>query len=150
MLSLNDLDVSKACEVAHEFEVLDEITGKGTGFFISVIGGHAQKILDFSKDEINARRVAEAMQEKRDPRGKNPQAKVIPVEKDIEFSTEIVALRIVGWRGITEPYSHENAVRLCTINPPIKEQILAVSEDLKNFPTPFPTSSTSMPATQPG
>lgn len=150
MLSLNDLDVSKACEVAHEFEVKDEVTGRGTGIFLSVIGGHAQRILDFSKEEVNARRVAEAMAEKRDPRGKNPQAKVIPIENDIKFSTELVAMRIVGWRGISEPYTHENAVRLCTINPPIKEQILAVSEDLKNFPTPFTASSASTSATSPG
>lgn len=150
MLSLNDLDVSKACEIAHEFEVVDEVTGKGTGLFLSVIGGHAQKILDFSKEEMNARRVAEAMAEKRDPRGKNPQAKVVPIERDIQFSTELVALRVVGWRGIKEPYTHENAVKLCTINPPIKEQILAKSEDLKNFPTPFPKDSASTSGTTPG
>ena len=150
MRSLNDLDVSKACEIPHEFEVVDEVTGEGTGFFLSVIGGHAQKILDFSKDEMNARRVAEAMAEKRDPRGKNPKAKVVPIEQDIEFSTELVAMRVVGWRGIEEKYSHENAVRLCTINPPIKEQILAKSEDLKNFPTPFPKSSASTSGTTPG
>ncbi len=148
MLSLNDLDVSKACEVAHEFEVKDEVTGKGTGLFLTVIGGHAQAIQDFSKKELNARRLAEALAAKRDPRGKNP--KVVSIEEDIEFSTELVAMRIVGWRGIVEPYSHENAVRLCTINPPIKEQVLAVSEDLKNFPTPFSTSSTSTPGTQHG
>lgn len=150
MLSLDDLDVSKACEVAYEFEVKNEITGKGTGVFLTVIGGHAQKILDYSKKEMNARRVAEAMADKRDPRGKNPEAKVIPIEQDIEFSTELVAMRIVGWRGISDPYTHENAVRLCKINPPIKEQILAVSEDLKNFPTPFSKSPASTSGTQPG
>lgn len=141
MLSLNDLDVSKACEVACEFEVTDEATGKGTGIFLRVIGGHAQVIADFEKKELNARRVAEVMAEKRDPRGKNP--KVVSIEEDIEFSTELIAMRVVGWRGIEEPYSHENAVKLCTINPPIKEQILAKSNDLKNFPTPFSKNSAS-------
>lgn len=149
MLSLKDLDVSKACETAHEFEVVDEVNGKGTGIFLTVIGGHAPAIQEFSKKEVNARRVAEAMAEKRDPRGKNPKAKVIPVEEDIDFLTELVAMRIVGWRGIAEPYSHENAVRLCTTNPPIKEQILAVSEDLRNFPTPFSTNSGSTSDTAP-
>lgn len=147
MLSLDDLDVSKASEAPFEFEVVDE-NEKGTGLFLSVIGGHAERVLDFSKKELNARRVAEAMQEKKDPRGKNP--KVVSVEKDMEFSTELVAMRIVGWRGIKEPYSHENAVRLCTINPPIKEQVLAVSEDLKNFPLPFSKKPASTSGTQPG
>jgi hypothetical protein len=139
MLSLDDLDVTKACEVEYEFEVVDDVNGKGTGFFLTVIGGHAQRVLDYTKKSLNERRVAEAMAAKRDPRGKN--TKAVPVEEDIEFSTELVALRVTGWRGIKESYSHENAVRLCTINPPIKEQILAVSEDLKNFPTPFSTNS---------
>jgi hypothetical protein len=147
MLSLNDLDVTKACDVEHEFEVVDDNTGKGTGFFITVIGGHAQRVLDYTKKALNERRVAEVMAQKRDPRGKNP--KPIPVEEDIEFSTELVALRITNWRGISDQFSHENAVKLCTINPPIKEQILAVSEDLKNFPTPFSKSSDSTSGTAP-
>jgi hypothetical protein len=147
MLSLKDLDVAQACEVPFEFEVKDEVTGKGTGLFLTVVGSHAERILDFTKKALNERRVAEAMAAKRDPRGRN--AKPVPVEEDIEFSTEIVALRVVGWRGIEEPYSHENAIKLCTINPPIKEQILAVSEDLKNFPTPFSTSSGSTSGTPP-
>lgn len=145
MLSLDDLDVTKACEIEYEFEVKDEVTGKGTGFFLTVIGGHAQCILDYTKKEMNARRVADAMAQKRDPRGKSPTVHLI--EEDIEFSTELVAMRVRGWRGISEPYSHENALRLCTINPPIKEQILAASEDLKNFPTPFSTSSPSTSGT---
>lgn len=148
MLSLNDLDVTKSCENGYEFEVTDDATGKGTGIFLTVIGGHAQVIVDFAQKWSNDRRRADAMAEKRDPRGKNPI--VHTVEEDIEFSTEIVAMRIVAWRGISEPYSHENAVKLCTINPPIKEQILKVSEDLANFPIPFTKSSPSSSDTQPG
>lgn len=147
MYSLNDLDVTKSCEVEHEFEVKDETTGKGTGIFLTVIGSHAQCIQDFTKQEMNARRVAEAMNHKRDPRGKAPV--VVKIEEDIEFSTRLIAMRITAWRGIQEPFSLENAIRLCTINPPIKEQILAVSEDLKNFPTPFSTSSGSTSGTAP-
>jgi len=146
MLSLNDLDVTKACEVQFEFEVKDE-DGKGTGIFLTVIGGHAQAISDFTKKRLNEYRVAEAMAEKRDPRGKTP--RVVSIEDDMEFSTELVAMRVTGWRGISEPYSHENAVKLCTINPPIKEQILAVSDDLKNFPTPFSTNAVSTSGTAP-
>ena len=145
MFSLDDLDVAKACEIEHEFEVTDDATGKGTGIFLTVIGGHAQVIADYSKKFLNERRVADAMHEKRDPRGKKPNVHL--VDEDIEFSTELVAMRITKWRGIIEPYSHENAVKLCTINPPIKEQVLAVSEDLKNFPTPFTTKPVSTSGT---
>jgi hypothetical protein len=148
MYSISDLDVTKSCETGFEFEVTDDATGKGTGLFLTIIGGHAQKIADFTKKSLNERRLADAMAEKRDPRGKKPN--VHPVEEDIEFSTELVAMRIIAWRGISDPYSHENAMRLCTVNPPIKEQVLAVSENLKNFPSPFSSPSVSTSANQPG
>lgn len=141
MYSIDDLDETKSCEIAYEFEVKNA-AGKGTGLFLTIIGDHAQRITDFQAQGLNERRVAEAMHAKRDPRGKNPL--VHKVEEDVEFSTELIALRIVGWRGIKDDYSHEAAVRLCTVNSEIKEQILEKSGDMKNFPTPF---STSTPAT---
>ncbi len=139
MFSINDLDITKSCETPVEFEVKDDVTGKGTGIFLSVLGGHSETVTNFVKKSLNERRIADAMAEKRDPRGKKPIVHL--VEEDMEFSTEAVAIRIVDWRGLKEPFSHANAVRLCTINPPIKEQVLAVSEDLKNFPTPSSTDS---------
>jgi len=148
MYSLSDLDVAKACETPYEFEVKDDDTGKGTGIFLSVIGGHAQVIADFIAKKLNERRTAEAMAEKRDPRGKRPH--VFQVEEDIEYNIEQIALRVVGWRGISDPYSHAAAVKLCTINPSIKDQVLAVSEDLKKYPTRFSTSSASSSGNQPG
>jgi len=138
MISLNDLDVTRACDTPHEFEVVDDSTGKGLGVYLSVLGAHAQVIADYTVKSLNERRLATALAEKRDPRGKNPV--VVPVEDDIEFSTELVALRVVGWRGISEPYSHENAIRLCTKNPSIKEQILAHSEKMANFTVASPTN----------
>lgn len=148
MYSLKDLDVTKACEQQYEFEVTDDATGKGVGIFLSIIGGHAERITEFTKRSLNDRRLAEAMHTKTDPRNKRPV--VIPIEDDIEFSTELVALRIVGWRGIQEPYSHENAVTLCRTNPTIKEQILKESENLENFTRTFSGSSRSTSDTQPG
>lgn len=148
MYSLDDLDVTKACEQQFEFEVRDESTGKGIGLFLTVIGGHAERITEFTKKSLNDRRMAEAMAAKRDPRGK--QINVVPIEEDIEFSTALVAMRIVGWRGIKEPYTPEGAVKLCTINPLIKEQVLAHSDDLKNFPMTFSANSDSTSVNQPG
>ena len=141
MYSIDDLDETKSCEIAYEFEVKSS-AGKGTGLFLSIIGDHAKRITDFTAERMNERRVAEAMQAKRDPRGKNPL--VHKVEEDVEFSNELIALRIVGWRGtLKEAYSHEAAVKLCTVNSDIKEQILEKSGDMKNFPTPFSTNSAS-------
>lgn len=136
MYSINDLDFTKSCEQHYEFELVDVSAGKGTGIHVTVIGGHAKRISDFTKKVLNENRVKEAMQEKI-----GTAAKPRLIEDDIAFSTELVALRIVGWRGeISDPYSHENAIRLCTVNPPIKEQILKASDDLSNFPLVAPKS----------
>lgn len=148
MFSINDLDVGKACETPFEFEVKDDETGEGTAIFISVIGSHAQVIADFIAKKVNERRTAAAMAEKRDPRGK--QMHVVPVEDDIENNIEQIALRVVAWRGISDTYSHEAAVKLCTVNPTIKDQILTMSENLRNFPTAFVKPSVSTSDNQPG
>jgi hypothetical protein len=126
--SLNDLDVTKNCEAGFEFEVTDDATGKGVGIHLTVIGAHAPAVLDFTRKSLNARRVFDEMNEKR---GKKSQSRSI--EDDIEFSTNLVAIRVIGWRGITDEFTPEGAIKLCTINPPIREQILKASEDLANF-----------------
>jgi hypothetical protein len=136
MYSLDDLNVSKSCETAFEFEVINSQTGKGVGVFISVLGAHCERLAALVKSTMNERRTADAMAAKRDPR--NMQVHVQPVETDLSDFIEQVAIRVVGWRGISEPYSPEAAIKLCTINPTIKDQILAKSEDLANFPLAVP------------
>ena len=127
-ISLADLDVNKQCEAGFEFEVTDDATGKGTGIFLTVIGAHAAVVQAYAKKHANEQRRFDAMQEKRGKKGA-----VRTVEEDIEFGFEMAAIRVTGWRGISDEFSTEGAIRLCTINPPIKEQILKVSEDLGNF-----------------
>lgn len=148
MRSLKDLDVTKLADVPFEFEVTDELTGNGIGLFLSIIGDHSQEILDVIKAHENAARTAEAMAAKSDPRGK--QLRVVKFEDDVEYSNELVAIRVKGWRGIVEPFTPAGAIELCRINPPIKEQILAKSKDLKNFMTPFSAKPAATSATAPG
>lgn len=126
--SLDQLDLTKQCETSFEFEVTDESTGKGTGVYLSVIGAHAPAVQNFTKQALNERRRFEQMQQNR---GKKSTFR--PIEEDIEFGTELAAIRIVGWRGISNAFTPEGAIKLCTTNPPIKEQVLKASEDLANF-----------------
>lgn len=148
MYSLSDLNVTKLADVPSEFEVTDEMTGKGIGLFLSVIGDHSQEILDLVKEHENAQRIAEAMAAKRDPRNKD--LHVVKFEDDVEYSTRLIAVRIKGWRGIVEPWSPEGAIELCKINPPVREQVLARSKDLKRFSTPFTPKLASTSGTPPG
>ena len=148
MLSLKDLDVTQLADVPFEFEVTDELTGKGIGVFLSIIGDHSQEILDVIKAHENAARTAEAMAAKSDPRGK--QLRVVKFEDDVEYSNELVAIRVKEWRGLEDKFTRAAAIELCRINPPIKEQILAKSKDLKNFMTPFSAKPASPSGTPPG
>lgn len=128
LFSLSDLDVTKSCESGFEFEVTDDATGKGTGVFLTVIGAHAPTVTNWVAKTLNERRKFDEMQEKR---GKK--AAIRSIEDDIDFGNEMVAIRVTGWRGISDEYTPENAIKLCKGNPPIKEQILRASEDLANF-----------------
>jgi hypothetical protein len=128
MFSLNDLDITKQCEGGFEFEVTDDTTGKGTGVYLTVVGAHAESVQKFTSKKLNERRVFDDMNERR---GKK--AQVRRIEDDVEFGIELAAIRITGWRGISDEFTPANAIKLCTVNPTIREQILKASEDLANF-----------------
>jgi hypothetical protein len=126
-LSLNDLNIAKKCEGTYEFEYVKPSTGKGTGVFITVIGSQAPKVQNWIRKTLNDRRSREAMLVKR---GKEITR---TVEDDEEFSNEAAAIRVVGWRGITEEYDHDLAVQLVSTNPEIRDQVFEASNDLSHF-----------------
>lgn len=133
MYSLDQLDQPKACETPFEFEVKNE-TDEGTGLFLSVIGGVAPVITEFVEKHMQGRRVQQALAEKADPRGKR--IHVVPFTEDVEFTTQLIAMRIVGWRGIIQdPCTPENTLKLCKNNPwSVRDQILLNSDKMENFP----------------
>lgn len=126
-VSLADLNLTKKCEQGFEFEYLDE-NDKPTGIFFTVIGGHSEKIkrASFAAYDRNARH--EAMQKKR---GKDIEIK--PLEEVADENLEITAMRVTGWRGITEPCTPENVLVLLKTNALIVKQILENSENISNF-----------------
>lgn len=126
-ISLAALDLSTQCETnAYEFEYVDS-AGKGTGVFFTVLGSQAPKVQNWIRQRLNQRRAQEAMAAKR---GKELQR---TVEDDDEFSNEAAAIRILGWRGITEEYSHALAMRLVASNSEIRDQVFRASNDLSHF-----------------
>jgi len=126
-VSLADLNIKAKCEEGFTFDFLNE-DGKETGLKFTVLGAHAPKVQAWVNKQLNARRRQEAMQVKR---GKTDDVRAI--EDDIEFGVEFMAIRIVGWEGITEKYSPELALVLCEQNPLVVEQVKQASENLANF-----------------
>jgi len=125
-LSIGALNLGTKCEQEFEFEYVNG-KGKGTGVFITVLGSQAPKVRDWVRKSLNSRRSAEQMQTKR---GKDV---VRTVEDDEEFSEEGAAIRMTGWRGITEEFNFANALHLASINSEIRDQVFAASNDLANF-----------------
>ena len=123
MLSLKDFDTVGLSENPIEFEVTD-IEGNGTGFFISVIGQQSET---FTKQAM-----ALAKQYELDKAAADP---VAFVESDAskDFTNNLVAARIVGWRGIKEKFSKEDALTLVKRNPRVFDLVLEKSNKIANF-----------------
>lgn len=126
-ISLKDLDLKKKCESPAEMELLGS-EGQSTGVRLMVLGGQAEAVTRHINKAINEARRNAALAVRRDRRGH-----VSTIEEDIEFGVESVAVRIVGWSGITEEYTPDNAVTLCASNTDICRQVREFSEDLANF-----------------
>jgi hypothetical protein len=127
-ISLSALNVEKACDTPFTLSIIDEQSGKATGIEIDIIGAHSKVIADLVAKAVNGKRTAAAMAAKK---GKDTPAD--KVEDDIAFSYELAAKRIVGWRGIEEPFTPELAFELVKTNPQIREQIMQSSENMANF-----------------
>jgi len=125
-LSFEDLDLVSASENAYEFEYLRS-DGGDTGVFITVLGSQAPKVQDWVRKTLNRRKSQDQLAAKR---GKEVER---TIEDDEQFGIDAAAIRVVGWRGITEPYSAENATRLMERNSEIREQVFEASNNLGNF-----------------
>jgi hypothetical protein len=126
MKSLTELDLVKPSETGFEFEYIQE-SGGPSGVFITVIGSHSGKVKSWVRKELNTIRQRAAMMEKK---GKED---IRLVEDDEEFGIRNAAIRIIGWRGITEDYTPELAIKLCEVNPEIRSQVIEKSDELANF-----------------
>lgn len=125
-VSLEDLNISKQCEDAFEFEYIDP-AGNKTGIYISVIGSNAEKVRKFSIAEANKVRKEAAL------KGKRKDNEFTPIEDDIEYFIRDAANRIVAWRGIDQECNAENAEYLCRVNSEIRRQVVEASNELSNF-----------------
>ena len=125
-LSFADLNLVKKSEVGCEFEYLRG-GSKPSGIFLTVVGRESERSKEWSRKSLNRIRQTEAILKKK---GKDS---VRDIEDDELFSNEMAAVRIIGWRGISEEYTPELALELVKINSEIKEQVLEFSDDLGNF-----------------
>lgn len=151
-LSLNDLDAAQKSSEAFEFEY-QNADGDPTGIFLLVVGSQAEKVTMAVAKLVNERRRKEAareVQRRIQPNSKTVQFETL--ESDVEFGQRLAAVRLVGWRGpgqvdglspeqverfqgITDPWTEDNALRLCRTNRDIAAQVTLQSDAMGNFTT---------------
>jgi hypothetical protein len=149
-LSIDDLDAVKASTEAFEFEYINA-AGEPTGVFLSVLGAQSEKVTSEIAKLVNARRKKEAAREVQRRVGVGSKTvEFETVESDVEFGQRLAAVRMAGWRGvgqttgldddqlgrfrpISEPFTPENALKLCRINREIATQVTLQSDTMANF-----------------
>lgn len=132
-VSLDDLDAAKASDTPFEFEYINP-AGKPTGIFLSVLGGESEKVKTEVARLQNDRRRQQAAREVRAKVGVGAKkVEFDTFESDVDYGRRLAAIRIVGWRGITEPCTPDNALRLCQSNANIAAQVTQQSEAMENF-----------------
>lgn len=134
-ISLTQLDARAAGEAPFEFEY-QLPNGTGSGVFLSVLGAQSRTVQAETNRLVNERRNADIQREAMQASIGAPIFS--PVEQDIEFGQRLAAIRLVGWRGITEPWSAELALQLIKSNAPLAEQVTKKSAILGNFPSGSP------------
>lgn len=130
--SLKSLDARAASETPFEFEYLLP-DGSPTGVFLSVLGSQSKEVTAEVNRLMNLRRSAEATQAIAAKTGGRKADAFVTVESDIEFGQRVAAVRLVGWRGIEEPYDPDLALELCKSNQDIATQVAEKSSDMGNF-----------------
>lgn len=119
MINLESLNSVKASETPFEFEYKFS-NGKATGVFLSVLGEESESVCVEQAALMAYERVRSAA---------DPAYEIHPAKLGQRMS----AIRLVGWRGIEEKYTPENALTLCMSNRTICDQIMQQSKQLGNF-----------------
>lgn len=133
LLSIDDLDAEAAAEKGFEFEFINA-DGSASGIFFTVLGGEAAAVRAATNDLMDERRRRDAVLEAQTRAGKPK-----PITKsadDVLFGKKLAAIRLVGWRGLKEPYSPDLALKLCVKNSEVSAQVMAASENQANFTQP--------------
>jgi hypothetical protein len=131
-ISLSQLNAVKASEAEFGFPFL--LDGEETGITFLVIGGQAKRLTSALTELVNGQRKRAAVAEMKAKTGGRKEEPVFqPFEEDIDYSNRSAALRLVGWTGITETFSADLALELCSNNADVRTQVVTNSDNMANF-----------------
>lgn len=144
MQSIDDLNAVAKSEVPFEFEYVrpgDNEPDRSKvpeerKIYLSVVGSESETATKAAAALINANRqkkAARTVAAKIGSGAKSNPATYDTIESDVEFGQRMAAARLVGWRGLSDPWSQDNALRLCTLNHDVAAQVMLHSDNLGNF-----------------
>lgn len=123
MISIDDLNSISAGSNPFEFEYTFK-NGKKSGVFLTVLGEDAESV---------AVEQAALMASER-ARKETIEAQGGKHEWDaVKMGQKMAAIRLVGWKGINDPFTRENAEKLCLGNQRIADEIIRHSSEQANF-----------------
>lgn len=129
--SLDDLDAVKASAEAQPLPYTNP-RGEVTGIVLMVLGSQSETVTKEVARLVNERRHKEASRAAL-ARPTSHTVEYETLESDVEFGQRLAAVRLVGWSGITDPYTPEGALRLCQSNRDVAAQITTYSDNVANF-----------------
>lgn len=127
LASLADFDQVSAAEQPFEF-ALKRPDGSPSNVYLSILGDDAEKVQKFTTRRVNEDRRQQVLRAK-----SRKHDEYTPIEDDINFAIEACVVRTVGWRGMKEPFSPENARKLFTTSRDARAQVLEESAKAANF-----------------
>lgn len=122
MKSLADLNTALHSETPYAFELM--IDGKPSCITLRVIGQQSETFVAAATAIAREFELAKGLQ--------NP-SEFLPSEHSRQLTNRLVAARLVGWDGIVEPCTPENALTLVSTNQDAFNQVLAASNRVGNF-----------------
>lgn len=132
LLSLDDLDMVGPMAEGREIELVNA-SGEKLGVFLHVLGEQSpvvQKYLVDQYAETVKLRMAATLNKQ----------EFNEVERTLHVTPKSAAVRVTAWRGLSEPCTPENALRLMKRSRAIAEQVLIASADEKGFTKALQTS----------
>lgn len=133
MLSLEDLDLATKGESPL---IVDYVTADGveTGVRLHILGEESAtvKAVIHAELEKRAQRIAAIEALSSGGRGAAPKQN-LNLEVETAHSNRMTAARLVGWSGLKEQWSPENALKLVSRNSDVAAFVLEVSKRTSDF-----------------
>ena len=123
IFKLDDLNSKKASEVPYTFEFIFD--GTPSGIMLSVVGQQSETFETAHTELLKRFELEKALTE-------TPQ-EFLTSAKGKELTFSLAACRLVGWTGIKEPLTPENAIKFVTCTDGAFDQIVKASNKIGNF-----------------